>query len=235
MTEDELSLYGLMKTAADQQGAVDKAILALKAEQKALAQVRVEMQAATAQQLEQLKAVAGGVSNVASHIKQAAEQAIPAIKNAASGAVEVAATKSMQEVADSAVGALSKAAAPFIQRLEGATSGADSASQQIKKASLWFAWHWVALAAGGVAGLLVVTWAIFQILVSWDSDKLIALRAKQAQIQQQIAQDQITADALAKRVHGIRFATSKEGDFILVPRGFESMRCIGNVQCVKLK
>ena len=130
----EMKLYGLMKAAEEQQIAVDKAISALKEERQSLSQVCVEMQAATVHQVEQMKVVAGSVSNVASHIKQAAEQAIPAIKSAASGAVAAAVTESMQGVAGAAVGAMSKAAAPFITRLEGATSGAESASQQIKKA-----------------------------------------------------------------------------------------------------
>lgn len=231
----QMQIFGLMKAAEDQQTAVNTALAALESERLALVKARIEMQAATVQHVEQMKTVAGGVSNVASHIKQAAEQAIPAIKNAASGAVGAAVTESMQGVAGAAVGAMSKAAAPFITRLEGATNDAESASQQIKKAGSWFAWQWVALAAGGVAGLLLAMWAVFQILVFWDTDKLSDLRAKQAEIQQQIVQDQITADALAKRAHGVRYIAAKDGNFITAPRGFEAMNCVGDVQCIKLK
>ncbi|MDW5419194.1 hypothetical protein R6242_21710 [Iodobacter sp. CM08] len=228
---EKARVYAMLQMGEHQTNLVTKALVDLGEERRALAQVFEDGKLSQALHLEQVRQVVGGMAKTSEQIQKAAERAIPAIKLAAADAV----AESMTGVNSSALDAMREATKPFLSRLEGATAGAEGAAKQLEDSSAWFSWKWLALTAAACAGLLLVCWLLFRALVWWEGSNVTELREQQRALLQQIAQDQITADALAKKVHGIRFVAAKDGDFINAPRGFEAMTCVGGVQCIKLK
>ena len=146
MTEDEL--FGMMKITKDLQALAKTAIDGIAAERVALAKDRATMTANLAQQAEAVKAAAGSVSTVATNIRQAAAQAIPAIQEAAGAAVGTSVTESLAGVSSTAVGAIRNAAKPLLEEIGEATSTAHIAAGNLESAAKWFSWK-----AGGFWGL----------------------------------------------------------------------------------
>jgi uncharacterized protein YoxC len=130
MTEDEL--FGMMKITKDLQAATKTAIDGMAAERVALAKDRAAMTATLAQQAEHVKAAAGSVSNVATSIRQAAAEAIPAIQEAAGAAVSASVGESLNGASDAAVGAIQKAAEPLLERIGKATTTAHIAASHLE-------------------------------------------------------------------------------------------------------
>lgn len=232
---EKARVYAMLQMGEHQTNLVTKALVDLGEERRALAQVFEDGKLSQALHLEQVRYVVGSMAKTSEQIQKAAERAIPAIKLAAADAVGEAVAESMTGVNSSALDAMREATKPFLSRLEGATAGAEGAAKQLEDSSAWFSWKWLALTAAACAGVLLVCWLLFKGLVWWEGSNLTALREQQRVLQQQIYQDQTTADALAKKLHGIRFVSAKDGDFINAPRGFEAMTCVGGVQCIKLK
>ena len=142
MTENEQSVFGLMQVASEQQKAIDKAIANLESERVAFAKARVDMQAATADQLKLMSTAVGGVTEVAGHIKKAAEAAIPAIRKAASDAAGGAVEKSLAGASETAANALEKAAAPILSGLTGVVRAGEGAADKLNAATKSFGWKW---------------------------------------------------------------------------------------------
>jgi hypothetical protein len=115
--------------------------------------------------------------------------------------------------------------------LTGATQAAGTAESSLKRAGQWFAWKWVALAAGSTAGLLLAAYFVLAVLNSADQAQWI--EQHQALVQD-IAQLQTTADALEKRTYGLRIVTGSDGAFLVVPKGIQTTQCKAG-PCIRLE
>lgn len=188
-------LFGMMKIAKTQQEAVQTALDGLAAERAALAKERANLAATLAQQAEAVKSAAGGVSNVAASIRQAASDAIPAIQKAAGEAVGASVKQSLAGASDAAAKALGEAARPVIGSLSGVIQSAGEAEASLKNAGQWFAWKWVAVAAGGLVGVCLVAYAA----LAWQLHQVSSLREEKAGLQADIAQMQANVATLEKK------------------------------------
>jgi hypothetical protein len=233
MTEDEL--FGMMKITKDLQAATKTAIDGMAAERVALAKDRAAMTATLAQQAEHVKAAAGSVSNVATSIRQAAAEAIPAIQEAAGAAVSASVGESLNGASDAAVGAIQKAAEPLLERIGKATTTAHIAAGNLESAAKWFSWKAGGFFAAGMAGLLVAAFLIFTALVWWQGTKLGDLRKEEAALQAQVADLQASADLLKRGNYGVWVKQWSDGKYAYFPNGYEAVTCTNNVPCVKLK
>jgi cell division protein FtsB len=188
-------LFGMMKIAKTQQEAVQAAIDGLAAERAALAKERATLAATLAQQTEAVKSAAGGVSNVAASIRQAASDAIPAIQKAAGEAVGASVSKSLAGASDAAAKAIGEAARPVIGSLSGVVRAARDAEGSMRNAGAWFAWKWVAVAAGGLVGVCLVAYAS----LAWQLHQVSSLRDEKASLAADVAQLQANVAALEKK------------------------------------
>lgn len=171
--EVQQQLFGLMAVAEEHQKAVKAALDGLAAERAALAKER----AAVAQ-------AAQSVAGVAGEVKKAAAEAIPAIQKAAGSAVGDAVRVSLAGASETAANALSAAAKPVIGSLSGAVQAAGEAERSLKNAGQWFAWKWVAVAAGGLAGLFLVALGA----VAWQRHQVEQLAEQKAALQASVAE-----------------------------------------------
>ena len=193
-------LFGMMKIAKTQQEAVKTALDGLAAERAALAKDRAALAAALAQQTEAVKQAAGSVTNVAASIRQAASDSIPAIQKAAGEAVGASVRQTLAGASGEAATALSAAAKPVIGSLSGVVQAAGDAESSLKNAGQWFAWKWVAVAAGGVAGVCLVAYAA----LAWQLHQVSSLNDEKAALQAEVAELQANVAALEKRGGRIR-------------------------------
>lgn len=177
-------LFGLMAVAEEHQKAVKAALDGLTAERAALAKER----AAVAQ-------AAASVAGVADEVRMAAADAIPAIKRAAGEAVEVSVRQSLAGASDAAAKALGEAAKPVIDSLSGVVQAAIDAESSMRNAGRWFAWKWVAVAAGGLVGVCLVAYASLE----WQRYQLEQLTEQKAVLQADIEQMQVNVAALEKK------------------------------------
>jgi hypothetical protein len=120
---------------------------------------------------------------------------------------------------------------PILRRLAGVTQAAGAAEASIKRAGQWFAWKWVALAAGGTAGLLLIAFLALKLIERSHRNALIA---QQETLLQNIAQLQAAADALEKRTHGLYIVTGGDGAFLVVPKGAQTTQCKAG-PCIRLE
>ena len=139
------------------------------------------------------------MSQAAASITAAAAAALPAIQKAAGLAVGDAVKASLDGASSVASKALSEAAKPVINSLAGVVLAANDAEGKLKNAGNWFAWKWVAVAAGGLAGVCVVAYTS----LAWQLHKVEQLTAEVAALK-------VSADDLAKR--GGRAEISSCGD-----------------------
>ena len=188
-------LFGLMAVAEEHQKAVKAAIDGLTAERAALAKER----AAVAQ-------AAASVAGVAGDVKRAAADAIPAMQRAAGEAVGASVRQSLAGASDAAAKALGEAAKPVIGSLSGVVKAAHEAEGSMRNAGAWFAWKWVAVAAGGLVGVCLVAYAS----LAWQLHQVSSLQDEKAALLVEVAQLQTNADDWAKR--GGRAKLEKCGD-----------------------
>ena len=185
-------LFGLMAVAEEHQKA---AIDGLTAERAALAKER----AAVAQ-------AAASVAGIAGEVRKAAADAIPAMQKAAGEAVGASVRQSLAGASDAAAKALGEAAKPVIGSLSGVVQAASDAEGSMRNAGAWFAWKWVAVAAGGLVGVCLVAYAS----LAWQLHQVSSLREEKAALLGEVAQLQANADDWAKR--GGRAKLEKCGD-----------------------
>ena len=177
-------LFGLMAIAEEQQKAVEAAIDGLAAEREALAKER----AAVAQ-------AAASVASVADEVRKAAADAVPAMQRAAGEAVGASVRQSLAGASDAAAKALGEAAKPVIGSLSGVVQAANDAQGSMRNAGAWFAWKWVAVAAGGLVGVCLVAYAS----LAWQLHQVSSLREEKATLLGEVAQLQANAKDWAKR------------------------------------
>jgi hypothetical protein len=177
-------LFGLMAVAEEHQKAVQAALEGLTAERVALAKDRTALAQAAA-----------GLAGVAGEVRKAAADAVPAMQKAAGEAVGASVRQSLAGASDVAAKALSEAAKPVINSLSGMVQAANEAEASIKNAGAWFAWKWVAVAAGGAAGVCLVAYAS----LAWQLDQISILRDEKAALSADVAQLQTTVSALEKK------------------------------------
>lgn len=182
--DTQQQLYGMMALAEEHQKAVKAALEGLAVERAAFAKERAAVAQAVA-----------SVAGVAVDVKRAAADAVPALQKAAGSAVSDAVRVSMSEASETAAKALSEAAKPVIGNLSGVVQSAGDVERSLKSAGQWFAWKWVAVAAGGLAGVCLVAYAS----VAWQAYQVSSLREEKAALQADITQMQATIDALGKK------------------------------------
>ena len=142
LMDAQQQLFGLMAVAEEHQKAVKTAIDGLSAERAALAQER----AAVAQ-------AAASVAGVAGEVRKAAADAVSAMQRAAGEAAGASVRQSLAGASEAAEKALGEAAKPVIGSLSGVVQAASDAEGSMRNAGAWFAWKWVAVAAGGLVGV----------------------------------------------------------------------------------
>ena len=231
MDDELLKIYSLMKSAEDQLAALKQATGALSAERAALTRERAALEKTLADQADALKAAAANLKTAGANIRQEAQNATPALQDATRKAVEASMAQILAQVSTRAANALEAASEPILRRLAGATQAASAAEAALKRAGQWFAWKWVALAAGGVAGVLLVAFLALKLIERshWNN-----LTAQQETLLQNIAQLQAAADALEKRTHGLRIVTGDDGAFLVTPKGTQTTQCKAG-PCIRLE
>ena len=169
-------IFGLMAVAEEHQKAVKAAIDGLTAERAALARERAAL------------------SQVANDARKAAADAVPAIQKATSAAVSASVKESLAGASTEAAKALGEAAKPVISSLSGVVRAAGEAEGSLRSAGQWFAWKWVAVAAGGLIGVCLVAYASLW----WQLHEVESLSARKAALTADVAQLQTTVAGLDK-------------------------------------
>jgi hypothetical protein len=230
MDDDLLKIYSLMKSAEDQLAALKHATGALAAERAALARDRAALEKTLAEHASGLKTAAANLKTAGANIRQEAQNATPALQEATRKAVEASMAQILTQVSTRAANALEAASGSTLERLTVAIQAAGTAESSLKRAGQWFAWKWVALAAGGTAGVLLIAFLALQLIERshWNN-----LTAQRQSLLQDIAQLQETADALEKRTHGLRIVTGSDGAFLVVPKGAQTTQCKAG-PCIRL-
>ena len=170
-------IFGLMAVAEEHQKAVQAAIDGLAAERAALARERAALSAA------------------AHDARKAAADAVPAIQKAAETAVSEAVTQSLSESSEEAAKALGEAARPVLDSLSDVVRAAGDAEGSLRNAGRWFAWKWVAVAAGGLMGVCLVAYAALW----WQWHEVESLGKRKAALAVDVAQLQANVLALEKK------------------------------------
>ena len=164
--DQQQQLFGLMAVAEEQQKAVQTAIDTLTAEREALAQERIRL-----------------------------AQTVQSVSKAVGTAVGVAVRNQMGDAGETAITALETALKPILENLSGVIQTTTQAEHALSQASAWFAWKWIALAAGGFAVVCLVAYAS----VAWQIHEVRDLRQQKATPTAEIPQMQADVAALAKR------------------------------------
>lgn len=231
MDQEILKIYSLMKTAEDQLAALKQATNALVAERIAFAQDRAALEKTLTEQANAVKAAAANLKTVGASIREEAQEATPALQKAVRDAVAVSMRETLTDASNVAAKALETASEPILGRLAGVTQATSAAEAALKHAGQWFAWKWVALAAGGLGGVLLVAFLALK-AIEWSHRN--ALTAQQQSLLQDIARLQETADALEKRTHGLYIVTGGDGAFLVVPKGAQTTQCKAG-PCIRLE
>lgn len=84
-----------------------------------------------------------------------------------------------QTLGQSSAAALETATAPVLGRLAGVATAAAQAENTLRNAASWFAWKWVAVAAGGLAGVCLVASA----WLWWQIQQIESLSEQRAELQ----------------------------------------------------
>ena len=162
---DEQQIFSMMALAEEHQKAVTAAIAGLAADRAALAKERAA-----------LARVAQG------------------IQKATSDAVSAAVRQSLDGASETAVTALSEAAKPVIDRLSGVVRAAGDAEGSLRSAGQWFAWKWVAVAAGGLVGVCLVAY----VALAWQLHEVGSLGDEKARLAAAIVRERATVAELTK-------------------------------------
>ena len=238
MDQEILKIYSLMKTAEDQLAALKQATNALVAERITFAQDRAALEKTLTEQANAVKVAAANLKTVGASIREEAQEATPALQKAVRDAVAASMRETLTDASNVAAKALETASEPILGRLAGVTQAAGAAEAALKHAGQWFAWKWVALAAGGLGGVLLVAFLALK-AIEWSHRNALATQQQAllqdiAQRQADLAQLQETADALEKRTYGAYLATDEDSAFLIVPNGIRQARCKGG-PCIRLK
>lgn len=195
----QMQIFGLMKAAEDQQAAVKAALDSLATERQEFAKAREQLVDVAHWQVEQTQKVLNGVAGIGQEIKQAANEAIPAISEAASAAAGGAVRKSLAGASETAANALEVATDPILSGLTGVVRAGESAADKLNAATDAFGWKWATMAGGVAVALLLVVLVIAYMLTWLERDTVTELRNEQAALQADIAQMQVQAAELEKR------------------------------------
>ena len=182
--EHEKTLHTLMVLAQQQQQAAKTAIDGLAVERAALAKERTALALAAA-----------NVVAMAADVRKAAAAVVPAAQRAVGDAVNASVRESIAGAGEAAAEALEKATQPIIGRLSGVVKAAKEAEGSMRNAGAWFAWKWVAMAAGGSIGVCLVAYAS----VLWQMQQFEQLGEQKAALTAEIGQLHTKVDALEKR------------------------------------
>ena len=162
-------LFGLMAVAEEHQKAVKDAIDGLASERAALAKERAALAQAAAK-----------VAGVADDVKQAAAEAVPALRTAVGEAVDASVERSLAGASDTAAKALGEACKPIVDSLSGMARAAGEAEGKLSGAVASFGWKWATVAggaaAGGIAAVLLAGW----ISVWWERHQVEQLAEQRA-------------------------------------------------------
>lgn len=183
--DTQQQLFGLMAVAEEQQKAVKAAIEGLSAERAALSRERAAL------------------AQVAGDTRKAAADAVPAIRKAIDDAVDTAVSESLEGASDVAAKALGEAIKPVVGSLSGVVRAALDAESALKNAGRWFAWKWVAVAAGGLAGVCLVAYAALW----WQLHEVGNLREQKAALTKEVTQMAANVAELKKRGGRVRWST----------------------------
>jgi hypothetical protein len=177
MDDMQQQLFGLMTVADEHQAAVAAAIKSLAEERLALAKERAAL------------------SQAAASLSATASAALPAIQKAAGEAVGASVRQSLVGASEVAAKALGEAVKPVLGRLAGVVQAASDAEGSLKNAGQWFAWKWVVLAVGGLAGVCLVAYAS----LAWQMHQVKSLGDEKAELVADVAQLQANVSALEKK------------------------------------
>jgi hypothetical protein len=138
-------------------------------------------------------AIAGLAAERAALAKERAAlaQVAQGIQKAASDAVSASVKESLAGASETAAKALGEAARPVIDRLSGVVRAAGS----LRSAGQWFAWKWVAVAAGGLIGVCLVAY----VALAWQLREVESLSARKAALTADVAQLQANVSALERK------------------------------------
>jgi hypothetical protein len=210
MDDAEKKLYLLMEIAEQQQQAVKAALAALEARQTTLVKTSAQLQTVM-------------------------QTMLPAAEAAARKGATEAVKAALENASKTATDAVAKSCQPLLAGLAGVTGQASAAEDKLKGAVEWFGWRWAALAAstacGAILALLLSAWG----MVWWQRAQLAEVKAERAKLGDEVAAAKSTLAALEKRTGGVRYAEGSDGRFILVRKGFETLNCVGDVPCIRLK
>ena len=182
--EYEEALHTLMQCARDDQQAVNTAVEGLVIERAALAKERAALTQAAA-----------SVVAMAADVRKAAAAVVPAAQRAVGDAVNASVRESLAGAAEAAAEALEKATQPVVGRLSGVVEAAKETEGSMRNAGAWFAWKWVAVAAGGLAGVCLVAYAA----LAWQIYQVRQVTDQKAALMIEVNQLQVKVDALEKR------------------------------------
>jgi hypothetical protein len=115
-------------------------------------------------------------------------------QKAAGEAVGASVRQSLAGASDAAAKALGEAAKPVIGSLSGVVQAASDAEGSMRNAGAWFAWKWVAVAAGGLVGVCLVAYAS----LAWQLHQVSSLRDEKAELAADVAQMQVNVSALGE-------------------------------------
>ena len=169
--DEQQQIFGLMAVAEEHQKAVAAAIAGLAAERAALAKERASL-----------------------------AQVAQGIQKATGDAVSAAVRQSLAGASETAAKALGDAATPVIGKLSGVVQAASDAEDSMRKAGQWFAWKWVAVAGGGLAGVCLVAY----VALAWQLHEVGSLSDEKARLAAAIVRERATVAGLTKdggRVH----------------------------------
>ena len=158
-------------------------------------QTTEKLLAALKGQIEALNAATQAAQKAASTVEAAARNAAPAIQKAAGEAVGGAVRDSLAGASQTASAALETAVKPIIGNLSSVVQAAHEAEGSMRNAGAWFAWKWVAVAAGGLAGVCLVAYAS----LAWEMHKVESLSEQKAALQADVLQLQAGVADLEKR------------------------------------
>ena len=113
----------------------------------------------------------------------AAIEALRAEREAIRAEVSATVRQSLAGASQTAATALETATAPLLNRLTGVTTAAEQAEGKLRNAGAWFAWKWVAVALGGLAGVCLVAYGSLW----WQMHQIESLSEQKAELEANVA------------------------------------------------
>lgn len=210
MDEIETKLYSLMGIVEHQQQVVDSALAGLDTRQAELTKMVAQLQTVI-------------------------QKMLPAARGAASDGAALGVKAALENASQSATDVVARACKPLLAGLAGVETQAVAAEGRLKDAVKWFSWRWVVLAGGAACGAILAVTLAAWVAVWWQRSQLADLNAERDKISSEVAAAQNTLAVLVKKTGGVRYAKGRDGRFILVPTGFDSLNCVGDIPCIRLK